>query len=196
VLLKVSAKDTHESAWILAGCWAVVFSRRTGAGSAAPVRSPLVGQVPVRVLAFSPDGRSLFVGTRQGVSQTWDLPTHKPLGHPTTNAGPVLASRFLAGGGRFLLAGEDGVRRLVLPDPLPGPPAAIVRRVELATGMEATPEGGVRTLDPARWVDLRRRLARDRPQDPAPAPGRVHPDGDGPEMNHEGAETQSRKQEG
>jgi hypothetical protein len=24
VLLKVSAKDTHESAWILAGCWAVV----------------------------------------------------------------------------------------------------------------------------------------------------------------------------
>jgi hypothetical protein len=27
VLLKVSAKDTHESAWILAGCWAVVFLR-------------------------------------------------------------------------------------------------------------------------------------------------------------------------
>ena len=79
------------------------------------------------VLAFSPDGRFLAAGARDGLS-VWDLEADRKLVH-MTDAPPIRSIEFGLDGRSLLVGGPEGVHRLLLAAVLPaeGPPRWEIR---------------------------------------------------------------------
>jgi WD40 repeat protein len=79
------------------------------AATPKPVGSLLHHQGEVRAVAFSPDGRSILTGSRDGFARLWDSPSATPPGLSLTNRLPVTAVAF-SPDGRTALTGTEGRR--------------------------------------------------------------------------------------
>lgn len=72
------------------------------------------GNVGVRAVAFSRDGRTLASADFDGTLRLWDLRTHTPLGEPLRESiGEVWSVAFAPGGHVLAVAGADGSVRLL-----------------------------------------------------------------------------------
>jgi WD40 repeat protein len=66
----------------------------------------------VLAVAFSPDGRIVLTGSRDGTAQRWEAATGKPLGAPIVHTHEVGVVAFSPDGKLFLIGGNDGMARL------------------------------------------------------------------------------------
>jgi WD40 repeat protein len=129
---------------------------RTGRARGNPLRH----QSEVRVVAFSPDGKLLATGDWEHIVRLWDEATRKPVGPPLLHRGAILALTFPGDGVSLVSASteENRVRRWPVPTPFLGDRSRIVLWMQVATGLELDPAGGVLVLDAAAWQERRRRL--------------------------------------
>jgi WD40 repeat protein len=85
------------------------------AAAARPQTATLsTGTRDANSVAFSPDGKILAVGTREGMAELWDLATARQIGKPlTAGAGSTLESVTFSPDGKILATGgADGTVRL------------------------------------------------------------------------------------
>jgi WD40 repeat protein len=68
-------------------------------------------QLPIRSLAFSPDGRHLLTASDDGTAQIWEVATGTPVGESLEHAAPVTVAAFGAEG-KSLITCSGGVIRL------------------------------------------------------------------------------------
>ena len=115
----------------------------------------------VRLVQFSPDGRTILKGGLLDGSRLWDVATRKPLGPVLPHAGAVYAAHFTPDGRHVLLAGEQLLAAAypVILEPMAGPPERIDLQMRLAAGMELAPTRVCAVLDADAW-HARRRLAQ------------------------------------
>ena len=126
-----------------------------------PIGTPLQYLRIVCAVAFSPDGSQLLAGCIDRSARLWDAATLKPIGPPLEHDcwWPTLAS-FTPDGSEILLAdpwGTAAVWQTPL-GPLKGAYERIVCWVQVVTGMELDPTGGINVLDAPTWQQRRRRL--------------------------------------
>jgi WD40 repeat protein/tetratricopeptide (TPR) repeat protein len=81
-----------------------IYDVQTGAPA-----SPLFAQAGGGPARFSPDGRRIAVGDRQGVIRLWDVATGEAVTEALGRGAPVLLLQFSADGQRILSADADGV---------------------------------------------------------------------------------------
>ena len=120
---------------------------------------PLLDQGPIRTLACSPDGRTVFVGGWRNPSHLWDERTRKPIGVPLLHDGIALAAVFAADGTWVRTgSGEKAVRTWMISPPVEGDVEQIVLLTELATGLALDADGTIRVLEPRSWHERREHL--------------------------------------
>jgi hypothetical protein len=114
----------------------------------------------VRLVQFSPDGRTILKGGLLDGSRLWDVATRKPLGPVLPHPDAVYAAHFTPDGRHVLLAGERlrAARYSVILEPIAGPPERIDLQMRLAAGMELGIDEGLRVLDADTWHARRQRL--------------------------------------
>jgi len=66
----------------------------------------------VSSLAFSPDGKTVLIGTEDKAARLWDAASGQPVGQPLPHQGRVLAVAFSPDGRAVLTAGDDKTARL------------------------------------------------------------------------------------
>ncbi|MHC4679373.1 MAG: protein kinase domain-containing protein [Planctomycetota bacterium] len=124
-----------------------------------PIGTPMQHVKLVTDVAFSPDGSQLLACSIGGTARLWDAATLKPIG-PTLkhNCGWPRAS-FSPDGSQILLYGQGRTQVWKAPPgPLEGSCERIVCSVQVVTGMELDPTGGINVLDVPTWQQRRRRL--------------------------------------
>src|SRR5262249_44112690 len=77
-----------------------------------PIPPPLVHPQGVFHETFSPDGRLVATGCRDGAARLWDAATGKALPVLARHGGPVSHVSFSPDGRRLLTASEDGTARI------------------------------------------------------------------------------------
>jgi serine/threonine protein kinase/WD40 repeat protein/tetratricopeptide (TPR) repeat protein len=104
-------------------------------------------------LGFTPDGQALLAAEPSGFgAQLWDVGLGKPVGLPIRCPSFFTSASFRPDGRALAVGGGTGVLRLVrLPEPLTDEPDKAIRRVRALAGLELTPAGDVRALDPSEW---------------------------------------------
>jgi WD40 repeat protein len=91
---------------------------RANLGSWRRNLASLRGQFPLkdgaceRGVAFSPDGKTVLMATRDGTVSLWDVATGQPLGQPLPHPGGVIAVAFCADGRLVATGGKDKTARL------------------------------------------------------------------------------------
>jgi WD40 repeat protein/tetratricopeptide (TPR) repeat protein len=154
------------------------------------VGAALAHRGSVRAVAVSGDGRLLATGGDDGTARLWEAATGRPVEDPLVHQGRVVSVAF-CGDGRTLLTRSTATnttrsRRIggawettvgsaaqstgwvwALPAPVADEPAAVLLRVQVATGLELDAESRVRVLDAADWRERRGRLGDH--GDPAPS---------------------------
>jgi serine/threonine protein kinase/WD40 repeat protein/Flp pilus assembly protein TadD len=119
--------------------------------------------VPIKDVAFSPDGTFLLTAHESGSAQLWDVATREPVGPPAVLVGPILAVAFTPDGKTCLCMAADGtVRRWPVPAPIAEPDLArLADRVALMTGQRMDDNQGLDTVPADEWRALRARLVGD-----------------------------------
>jgi WD40 repeat protein len=77
-----------------------------------PIGRPLAHQAPVRAVAFSPDGRTIFTGCWDMTARLWDVATGQALGKPFEHEGVLFAVAFSPDGKTLLTGSHDYTARL------------------------------------------------------------------------------------
>jgi WD40 repeat protein len=72
-----------------------------------PEGTPLTHRRPITAAAFSPDGKTILTGSKDGTARLWDAATSKPAHTPFAHRGPVLAVAFSPDGKTALTATRD-----------------------------------------------------------------------------------------
>jgi WD40 repeat protein/tRNA A-37 threonylcarbamoyl transferase component Bud32/tetratricopeptide (TPR) repeat protein len=72
----------------------------------------VMDQVDVISAVFSPDSKSIAIGSRSGAARIWDTSTGRSIGAPMEHGGPVLAMAFSSDGKIITTGCEDGTARL------------------------------------------------------------------------------------
>ncbi len=121
-----------------------------------PVGRTLVHSEPVERLVFDPQGRTLLTACGREI-HLWDVCTQRQLGptlsHPTMLG---LLFQFTPDGDSFITSGGDlMVRMWACPKPANHSAAAARKLVELYCGVSRRPDGSVRPLDRADWLERR-----------------------------------------
>ncbi|MCE7003657.1 TIR domain-containing protein [Kibdelosporangium philippinense] len=118
-LLAVAAYDISPTAEARAAQFTAAV--RPGAAVLSP------GGGPVGALAFSPDGRTLVVGSADKTMSVWDSATHARIGAPVTGHRTPLASIAFSPDGATLATGDGGdVRLWRMADRRPVDPAGLI----------------------------------------------------------------------
>ncbi len=113
----------------------------------------------VTALAFSPDGRVLGVGCKDGSARLWDVATAKPLGPPMVQRSTVVAVTFNPAGSALLATAADGTTRSwPVPSPMGGDVDRIALRLEILTGLRMNAGQDVEKLVAPAWDERCRRL--------------------------------------
>jgi eukaryotic-like serine/threonine-protein kinase len=113
----------------------------------------------VTALAFSPDGRILGVGCKDGSARLWDVATAKPLGPPMVQRSTIVAVTFNQPGRALLATAADGTTRSwPLPLPILGNTDQIGLRLEVLTGLRMNSGQDVEKLASPDWDERCRRL--------------------------------------
>src|SRR5262249_33269092 len=74
--------------------------------------APLDHAGEVRATAFSPDGRTILTGSREGTAHLWDAATGHPLGEPMRHRNVLRAAALSPDGRTVATASEDGSARV------------------------------------------------------------------------------------
>ncbi len=127
------------------------------------VRRALPHHAGVSAVAIGPDGRTALTAcsatdVRPGEAWLWDAASGRPLTAPLVCAGSPTRAALGPDGRTVATAWSDGRARLwPVPVPLDGDPAEILRRAQVATGLELDEGGAVRVLDAEAWERRRGR---------------------------------------
>lgn len=119
-----------------------------------PIGHPLEHEATVRAVALSPDNRLALTCSNDRTARLWDVATGQPVSPPLPHPAPVTAGTFLPDGRTFVTGDAGGTVRLwPSPQPLPGDPVEIERRLEYQTGyrldLSTNHVGIARPLTPA-----------------------------------------------
>jgi WD40 repeat protein/serine/threonine protein kinase len=127
-------------------------------GSVLPLRHVLEHKDEVYTVAFSPDGRRLVSGSRDGTARLWDVNGGTPIGRPLAHGAEVCSVAWRPDGRVVLTGSHDGTARLwdaATGAPL-GAPLAIGAKVRLVAfspngklAATAAEDGTVRMWDAA-----------------------------------------------
>ncbi len=114
----------------------------------------------VCAVAFSPDGSQLLACSLEKTARLWDTATLKPIGPPLEHDGWWPRASFSPDGSQILVADGYGTAQVwkAPPGPLAGERERIICWVQVVTGMELDPTGGINVLDAPTWQQRRRRL--------------------------------------
>ncbi|MHC4432369.1 MAG: protein kinase domain-containing protein [Planctomycetota bacterium] len=124
-----------------------------------PIGTPLQHVKLVSGVAFSPDGSQLLACSIGGTARLWDAATLKPIGPPLEHNCGWPSASFSPDGSQILLRNWGRTQVWQAPfAPLAGPCERIICWVQVVTGMELDPTGGINVLDAATWQNRRRRL--------------------------------------
>jgi WD40 repeat protein len=130
------------------------------AATLKPIGTPLQHQKIVCSVDFSPDGSQLLACSIEKTARLWDTATLKPIGPPLEHGGWWPRASFSPDGSQILVA--DGYETAQVwrapPGPLAGECERIVCWVQMVTGMELDPTGGINVLDAPTWQQRGRRL--------------------------------------
>jgi WD40 repeat protein len=144
---------------VLTGGWdhtARLWDAATGESRGVPLQHA----APLRAVSYSPDGKWLLTASEDDTARAWEAATGRALGPALPHAGMVLVATVLPGARSFVTAGLDVAVCLW---PAPYLLEASVPRVRLGmqvlSGMELGPGGGVEVLDPVAWQERRQRLS-------------------------------------
>jgi len=126
-----------------------------------PIGTPLQHLKVVGNVAFSPDGSQLLACCIDRTARIWDAATLKPIGPPLEHESwwPTMSS-FSPDGSEILVADRDAIAAVwhAPTGPLAGDYERIVCWVQVVTGMELDPTGGINVLDTPTWQQRYRRL--------------------------------------
>jgi WD40 repeat protein len=125
-----------------------------------PIGTPLQYLMIVCAVAFSPDGSRLLACSLDQSARLWDAATLKPIGPPLEHDCWWPWASFSPDGSEILLADHLGAAQVwqAPPGPLNGECEQIVSWVQVVTGMELDPTGGINVLDAPVWQQHRQRL--------------------------------------
>jgi hypothetical protein len=124
-----------------------------------PIGSPLQHVKLVCAVAYSPDGSQLLACSIGGTARLWDAATLKPIGPTLQHKMLWPRASFSPDGSRILLTnGQTAQVWDSPPGPLEGSCERIVCWVQVVTGMELDPTGGINVLDVPTWQQRRHRL--------------------------------------
>jgi len=125
-----------------------------------PIGTPLQHIKIVCAVAFSPDGSQLLACSIDRVARLWDSATLKPIGPLLEHAGRWPRASFSPDGSQILVTDGHGTAQVweAPPSPLAGECERIVCWVQVVTGMELDPTGGINVLDASTWHQRRRHL--------------------------------------
>jgi WD40 repeat protein len=137
-------------------------NRRVASGRL--VCPPLEHEHEVHAVAFTPDGRHMLSASDDGVLNTWEWRTGKPVGPPLALGGAGLSLAVAPDGRRVVCGGfmkELPVFHLDWLTPAPLPPDDLCLWGEIVSGQRIEDGGGVTNLTAeewlGRWRDFRRR---------------------------------------
>jgi hypothetical protein len=112
-------------------------------------------------VAFSPDGKTILTGCRDGTVRLWDATTRQPIGPDLHQQGLVWAVAFSPDGKTILTGDDEGVAWIQpLADELPDDLESVADWVAVRTGMELDDQGQVHAIDGPSWYARRQRLGR------------------------------------
>jgi WD40 repeat protein len=116
--------------------------------------------LPVHVARVSPDGSLILTGSKDGFARLWDAYTGKTVGPVLRHGGTLHAAAFSHDGLRFATASSkpNATRLWSMPLAVEGSPDAVLRRVELATGVALTDTGEIEILREEAWLALKETL--------------------------------------
>jgi len=125
-----------------------------------PIGTPLQYLMIVCEVDFSPDGSQLLACSLDRTARLWDAATLKPIGPPLEHDCWWPWASFSTDGSEILLADHLGTAAVwqAPPNPLEGAYERIVCWVQVVTGMELDPTGGINVLDASAWQQRRRHL--------------------------------------
>jgi WD40 repeat protein len=130
------------------------------AGTLKPIGTPLQHLKIVCEVAFSPDGSQLLACSIDRTARLWDAATLKPIGPPLEHNGWWPWASFSPDGSEILVGDPYGTTEVwqAPPGPLAGDYEQIACWVQVVTGMELDPSGGINVLDATTWQRRRQRL--------------------------------------
>jgi WD40 repeat protein/serine/threonine protein kinase len=130
------------------------------AATLMPIGTPLQHLKIVCSVAFIPDSSQLLACSIEKTVRLWDTATLKPIGPPLEHDGWWPWASFSPDGSQILVTDRYGTAQVweAPPAPLAGEYERIICWVQVVTGMELDPTGGINVLDAPTWQQRRRRL--------------------------------------
>lgn len=134
--------------------------RLRDAATLKPIGTPMQHLKIVCSVAFSPDGSQFLACSIDRTARLWDAATLKPIGPPLEHDSWWPRAYFSPDGSEILVADRFGTAAVWIapPGPLVGEYERIVCWVQVVTGLELDPTGGINVLDAQTWQKHRRHL--------------------------------------